>query len=491
MVAPALRVKPQVASRTGRIPAGRSSVNGFLGVGLAIGLALYVASGHETAFFFFMVWMVVGCVAYAVSDFEASLCLFAFAIPLDQALFIWGQGRFNTLTYLALVLAIVGFAHSWRNSSFRRPSRTEMLAGLWLLWGAITLFWTLEARKGMGILLTDLGGLLVIIIYTRGLKSERAVVTCLWYFIAGTALLSLILLRDYEPGAAYVWREYRYVAGVLGGGSGIAPYEFARAACMSAIAALAVWEWERTRLRRSVGFALALFSALVVVLTVVRGPLIALSIGLLAWAFFSQPAPQRLKRIVVIAILTAITGASAWQINSESLGQRYGDTAGWYAQGNSTRLTSGRSEIWAGAWDLFLRHPLEGVGLGSFPTAYSQLTGDIPRDSHNAYIGQLAEKGIIGFVLFFALMASIGYSAFIRRDWRNISVAWWSTSALVIASGGLMRGKEVWIVWAIILFLGEKRAASPGWRAPKRKGKGESYSRAAKRAREMLVLRHT
>jgi O-antigen ligase len=85
-------------------------------------------------------------------------------------------------------------------------------------------------------------------------------------------------------------------------------------------------------------------------------------------------------------------------------------------------LTSGgtelatRLDIWRTAASIWREHPLLGVGLGQFPTAYAEaripgklfLPGTIfqpPPHAHNLFLHHLAEGGIIGFVAILALLA--------------------------------------------------------------------------------------
>jgi O-antigen ligase len=68
------------------------------------------------------------------------------------------------------------------------------------------------------------------------------------------------------------------------------------------------------------------------------------------------------------------------------------------------RNVSTRLVLWDIAWDLFLEHPLAGVGMGDYESqARAMLEGRSVRttvDSHNAYLQILATRGLIGFVPF-------------------------------------------------------------------------------------------
>lgn len=71
--------------------------------------------------------------------------------------------------------------------------------------------------------------------------------------------------------------------------------------------------------------------------------------------------------------------------------------------------TEERYSYWAVAWQDFTRHPLTGIGLGTFADAspYSM-------DAHNFFIRELAEKGLPGFLITVGLFFSMA-----RVAWRT------------------------------------------------------------------------
>ena len=71
----------------------------------------------------------------------------------------------------------------------------------------------------------------------------------------------------------------------------------------------------------------------------------------------------------------------------------------------------GRMQIWKRAYQLITENPLTGVGANCFPMALGYLRQElflIPewQAAHNSYIQIITETGLIGFILFFALIAS-------------------------------------------------------------------------------------
>ena len=219
----------------------------FLVVGMLIAAGLFVTVGRETAATLLMAWIVLGCAYYAFTRFEDALCLFAFAVPLEQVFYAWGGGRFNTLTYLVIFMLLVWLARSRRAHGLRA---VEILALLWIGWFLCAVSWA-DSLSGIGEIVTYSGALAVLYLYSRALPRE-AIVRCLWFFMAGTFLVTLALLLYYEPGEFRVWHveDQKYRMSALGSGTQVAPPEYARAASISALAALALWETEKRKLRK-------------------------------------------------------------------------------------------------------------------------------------------------------------------------------------------------------------------------------------------------
>jgi putative inorganic carbon (hco3(-)) transporter len=81
-------------------------------------------------------------------------------------------------------------------------------------------------------------------------------------------------------------------------------------------------------------------------------------------------------------------------------------------------VSSGRGSLVCNGLRLAKRHPIYGVGLGSFSTSYSRLTHRSVKHSasHNTPTTVAAEGGVIGLVLFAWLLLSFGLSALRRVD---------------------------------------------------------------------------
>jgi O-antigen ligase len=159
------------------------------------------------------------------------------------------------------------------------------------------------------------------------------------------------------------------------------------------------------------GVAIVVGSVLV---SLSRGGLLALFAVLALIAV--QPArlmfrTRATKRLALIAVFIG-AGVLLWAAfaDLESRSQSLFNTA----EGGS-----GRTNLWRAANTAWQRHPVRGIGYGSFPNLSNELLRQTPgvdfsayrlRESgqvaHSAYLGTLAELGVIGLVLLLGVLAA-------------------------------------------------------------------------------------
>ena len=111
--------------------------------------------------------------------------------------------------------------------------------------------------------------------------------------------------------------------------------------------------------------------------------------------------------------------------------------------------SQGRQVLWGAAWSLFLSSPMSGVGYGSFGLrdqrdfVLAGFGGDsTPYHAHNIYLNALAETGVIGLILFVALLIVVT-----RVSWKSHSLAMRSGSSL---AGGFHLGVTMAIIGVMV-----------------------------------------
>jgi hypothetical protein len=92
-----------------------------------------------------------------------------------------------------------------------------------------------------------------------------------------------------------------------------------------------------------------------------------------------------------------------------------------------TRVETDRGHYWRVALDAFGRHPLDGIGSGSFTVEWTRHRGsDQPAyDAHSIYVETLAELGIVGELLLLGFLAALATATLraARTAPRDTSVA--------------------------------------------------------------------
>lgn len=138
-----------------------------------------------------------------------------------------------------------------------------------------------------------------------------------------------------------------------------------------------------------------LLTVITCILTLSRGGLLALALGLLIYFLF-----MKLSAKFGAIMISTITGFFAYftilkLTNINILSTLFLRFDLLLSDGGS-----GRVSIWENGWKLFVENPLTGIGIYNFLGYNTSIFGD-KHYMHNTYLEVLTESGIIGFVLFF------------------------------------------------------------------------------------------
>jgi O-antigen ligase len=171
------------------------------------------------------------------------------------------------------------------------------------------------------------------------------------------------------------------------------PNVYGRWLALAIVVAMAALLWARER--RAQG----LLTALVAILWIGLAPT------------FSQSSFIAL--LAGLAVLAALRWSLRWTLAAVGAGAVAAVLVVLFAGGSSVSLsrinldTSGRANLVSGGVHLFAQRPVYGYGSGSFPRAYREHvdTGDAPVSiSHTEPITVAAEQGMIGLLVYFALV---------------------------------------------------------------------------------------
>jgi probable O-glycosylation ligase (exosortase A-associated) len=171
---------------------------------------------------------------------------------------------------------------------------------------------------------------------------------------------------------------------------------------------------ERERWIRYCAAAGAVALPFVIFLTESRGAFIALA----AFAFVILKGQKKLRGKILLA--AGLVGVTVYLFAPASLWQRLGTLPDVTSEQSAAKVNDDMSarqrlELWKVARLIAKENPVTGVGFGAYKDAhyvYAQRPEIDPialghRDPHSTYFSLLAETGIVGFALFFIMVATV------------------------------------------------------------------------------------
>jgi len=187
-----------------------------------------------------------------------------------------------------------------------------------------------------------------------------------------------------------------------------------------------------------IGSGVSAFLMLVVILlTESRGAFLGLAVGM-GPAFFriGMKRPRILVLMAVVGIAIAMVIPSSVWVRLSGIEKL--TSVSTVGEADPEGSAAQRFEIQKVGFQIFLDHPVFGVGLGTYPIANAQYSFELgKRDTHNTYLNIAAEIGLPGLVLWLLCFgAMLRYS--IRRR-RSASI--------------LQAQQQVWIERALVAYL--------------------------------------
>lgn len=344
-----------------------------------------------------------------------------FMIPFELVILIGGSA---TLTKF-IGLAVAGF---WAGTVFvtdkiRKPHPTHLLIFLFILWNALSIYWTIDVDLTLNRLITyvQLVGLVYI----------------LWDLYLTPARINAGL-QAYVLGAHVAIGNtlYNYMAGIGVGGSnntrfGAANFDANDFALILALGVPIAWHLATSKSKgkvaqvfKLVNYAYIPLALLVILLTASRGGLVSVSVAF----FYILGTFTRLRPIARIFIFVTLVGAlfALQPFIPQTSIDRISSGRDELGDGN----LSGRGAIWGEGLRIFEENPLLGIGSDTF-----RLANNLDKAPHNTYLAILVELGIIGFVLFMSILAASFYLAIRQSKWDS---RLWVTILLVWGLGAFL-----------------------------------------------------
>jgi O-antigen ligase len=327
-------------------------------------------------------------------------------LPLGVGVFLLSQfllpnvGSMAKVGGLLLLVASLSRAPSGerRNNVLAAHPGLCVLIGASVAWVVLTISWATDGSMAASNALRYAQNATLFIVVFAAVRTRRDVTVILGAFVLGAALSAAYGFA----GGANLTQPGRLV-GTTGEANQLATYLVAGLLLSIALAAAS---------RRFPPVALGATAcgaicALGVALTLSRAALVALVLALIA-------AIVVVKRHRGAISLVAILLAGGFAVYFLAIAPPQARERILYNPSG----TSGRTALWTVAWRVVAAHPVTGVGIGNFPLRSvdflvrpGSLSNDRyviqePLEAHNIYLQLLAETGVVGFLLFAAVVAA-------------------------------------------------------------------------------------
>jgi O-antigen ligase len=363
----------------------------------------------------------------------------------------------------------------------RKPDSVQKVFLLFLIWNGLTLYWSLDqaATASAFVTYTEMFGLLLLFwdLYDR----EVLVKAALQAYVLGAFVAAGSIIVNYLTAPPVRFQEHERIS-ALG-------YKTDGIALIVAIAAPAAWYLaagpkarEHPLSARVLNYAFIPVAVVAVAMTGTRGATVA-SLPTALFIIWSLRDASLGKRVAALTAAT-IAGVALVQFAPTGQLQRIA-TAGDLAEQTPQGALGGRVDIWRDSAQVFIQHPIAGVGTDAHRAAIAPRLEQrsaykkAEKEAHNTYVSVLVETGLVGFTLFTLIVVNVLRRLRQQGGWARW---YWSVQLVVIALGAmtlsLEDSKSLWIMTSL--------AVASAAAAKTQEARAPDKSRAAQRSGTVL-----
>jgi O-antigen ligase len=375
--------------------------------------------------------------------------VFVFVVPWEGTIELPGLGTAAKMIGLATGAAWV--ASVLITNRFRKPRPFHVMVCLFVLWNALSLFWSAEPGRTLAHVVTwvQLLGMVFIIwdLYT----TRAALFAGLQAFILGEYVAIAGAVGNYLAGNPFYTQYERFSPAAQTGPDGFGfmvvlgiPVAWYLASSMNTR--------RMNSLFKLVNYAYIPTAFVGLALSGTRTALLASVFGI-AFGLSSLTRVRLAARIPIFVALAAAILVALPHVQSLRSFQRLGTTYSEIRGGNLNR----RTEIWREGLAVFPQHPIIGVGSNTYRTVNS-----MGKLAHNSFLSVLVELGVIGltlfgFILAIALIEMVRQPKWHARFWLTMLAVWfigasaltyeyrkatWLFLSLAVVSAALTRHRD-------------------------------------------------
>ncbi len=388
--------------------------------------------------------------------------LLIFVIPWEGVVELAGLG--SAAKVIGFVVGGLWLATVLATGRVRRPGPFLVAVSLFVLWNALSIMWSADPTLSLLHVLTWVQCLALAFVLWDVYRTRAAVLAGLQAYVLGSYVAIGLALSNYFSSHAFYSYYQRYAPGQQTNpdGFGFVVALGVPVACyLASVPATTKWQGF-FRLVNLVYVPAAFFG---ISLSGTRTAAIAAVLGL-AFGLASLGRVGLSKRIAVLLLLAAGVFVLLPVVEPLKSFERLGTTGTELTQGT----WNGRLENWRQGLDSFAEHPIFGVGADMYRSVYATERDPLGKLAHNSFISVLVELGLIGFLLFAAILAIALLDALAQPRWEK----WfWLTVLLVWAIGSSSLTweyrKTTWLFLPFVVVSAalpaERRGAGSGRRA--------------------------
>lgn len=365
--------------------------------------------------------------------------VFIFMIPWEDTVDLPGLGTLAKM--IGIAMAACWLASVVVRRGFREPGPFHLAFLLFVLWNAVSVFWSTDVNQTVTLLLTwvQLLGLVLILwdLYT----TRATLLFGLQAYILGAYVAIGIAVANYFAGNVLYAHYQRFSSG---GDTHPDGFGF-----ILALGIPAVWyivcsksPTKISRMLKWINYTYIPAAFLGITLSGTRTAVIAAIPGM-AFGLVSLTRLQLSKRIPVFVFFTLVFLILLPQVQTTRSFQRLGTTGNKIIEGDFT----GRTDLWRAGLVSFAEHPLLGVGSNMYRSV-----NRLGKLAHNSFLSVLVEVGLIGFALFGIVLTIAIVYAWRQPKWDS---RFWLTTLVVWAIGAFTLTyeyrKATWLILSLLI----------------------------------------
>lgn len=371
-----------------------------------------------------------------------------FVIPWEGVVRLPGLG--TVAKVFGLAVAAFWLATVVITGRLRKPALFQIAACVFVLWNAVSIFWSADPNRTIAHLVTWVQLLGMVFILWDLYTTRTALSLGLQAYVLGAYVAIGSAVANYFAGSVFYTNYQRFSPGDTN------PDGFGLIVALGIPVAWYLAGSENTtrmsRLLKLVNYAYIPAAFLGIALSGTRTALIAAVPGM-AFGLASLSRPRPAVRFAIFLLLTSALFLLLPLVQPLKSFQRLSTTG--------TELTEGdlnnRTNNWREGLASFAEHPLLGVGSNMYRSVNS-----LGKVAHNSFLSVLVEVGLIGFVLFgillvIAFIQALSQPKWDARFWLTVLAVWtigastltweyrkttWLFLSLLIASAALTSHRD-------------------------------------------------